>query len=230
MANKKVQFYQSIFDTGFDDNSNSYLGSFMDIIDKRKFIYINQNKYCPTQMNKLSNEELFKIMIEQFYNYVALSIMAFRILIERKYIQIITKIDDQIIDIDTFVLNKSIHYLDMDIVINNDTLNIINNLMIYKSIMLNTNDDPNIELIKLEYHKKSEDEDYDRYAFINFYNNKIKIIQFRQLIQILYSKYKKIYITPKRYSPINKLIIFGTIGVGLYTFSIMLYDNLYKLK
>ena len=156
------------------------------------------NKYCPTKIYSLSDQELLNIMFNNILNYYALSMLAFRILVERKYIKLIIQIDQKIIDPNIFILFNSEHKINIDIMINNDIYPIIQNIIIKN----------NVESID-EYY--SDDESKYRYQLANnnidylrIEDDKIKIHSYRKIIYDLEKKYyTNTYTNTNNYSSYN---------------------------
>jgi hypothetical protein len=226
---KRVKF-QYVSDL-YSDNyvySDDYLNieMFSDII--------RSNNYCPTQLKYLISDKLIQLIIDNIYKYPALSGLAFRTLVEREYLKIIIKIDQQPIDIDTFVLNKTNHFLDLDIIIDQETISIIKFMPIYKSISYDidkTNNnilDNNIldnNISDKSYYKDISDYENDPWRFIYINNNMLRLSYTRQLIHLFCIKYKKI-ISQNQLHPtilnkwkfIKRLAIFGVVGLSIYSF------------
>jgi hypothetical protein len=208
----------------------------------------SSNNYCPTKIYALSDQELLNIMFSNILNYSALSTLAFRILLERKYIKLIIKIDHNIIDPDVFILYNSDHRIDIDIIINNKSYPIINNIIIKNNVKSiydyfddyfddfdNYSDDESSN-DKIEenqnYHIVNKNANID---FLRIEDDKIKIYSYRRIIYNL----EKIYYafitnTNNNYSSYNIYKYIVTWGIAYYLLKSFVpsvdINNLFKQK
>ena len=172
------------------------------------------NNYCPTKICELSDQKLLNIMFNNILNYPALSTLAFRILVERKYIKLIIKIDQKIIDPDVFILFNSEHKINIDIMINNDIYPIIKNIIIKNNIKSIYDyfddyfDDKNVKDQK--YYIVNNNIDYLRIE-----DNKIKIHSYRRIIYDL----KEIYYASITNTNTNTNTNYSLYSIYKYTIS-----------
>ena len=223
MTIKRISFYQIK-----SDDSKPYLNY--------PLKYESKN-YCPTKIYALSDQELLNIMFSNILNYSALSTLAFRILLERKYIKLIIKIDRNIIDPDVFILYNSYHRVDIDIMINNNLYSITNNIIIKN----NNSDDYFLDDYFLNDDNSNDYQNY--YIANNNYNidylriedDKIKIHSYRRIIYNLEKIYNaSITNTYTNYSSYNIYKYILTWGFAYYLLKSFVpsidINNLFKQK